>query len=68
MEISVLCLRTQRFANPVEREAPAVDAASDSKKAVDFDQTLLLRKWDSSIGLCLNTSVEEAVRCSNAGR
>jgi hypothetical protein len=29
---------------------------------------LLLLEWDSFMGPCLNTSVEEAVRCSSAIR
>jgi hypothetical protein len=45
-----------------------LDNAKDSSKLVGFDQTLLLSERDNSIGSCLNTSVEEAVRCSSAIR
>jgi hypothetical protein len=44
-----------------------LDNAKESSKPVGFDQTYLLRKWDSFMGPCLNT-LEEAVRCSSAIR
>jgi len=45
-----------------------LDNAKNSPKPVDFDQTLAPYKRHNLIGLVLNTSVQEAVRCSSAIR
>jgi hypothetical protein len=45
-----------------------LDNANDSPKLVDFDQTLAPTNRDTFIGSRLNTSVQEAIRCSSAIR
>ncbi len=45
-----------------------LDNGNDSPKLVDFDQTLAPFNRDTFTGSRLNTSAQEAVRCSSAIR